>query len=123
MTTRFCISCGNKIARKIPHTQKKTKSTRKKCYNCSPPVQYHENHKSERRKRKEILVKMLGGHCVECGYCKSLPALSFHHIHPESKKFDMSNGGLMQEWDIVVKEANKCELLCLNCHAELNNGM
>jgi hypothetical protein len=76
----------------------------------------------ERRKRKEKLVKMLGGCCVKCGYKKCLSALSFHHIDPKTKSFELShNGNLLHDWDIVVKEAMKCELLCLNCHSEQDN--
>lgn len=75
----------------------------------------------ERRRRKEILVKMLGGCCKKCGYKESLAALSFHHVNPKTKEFDLShNGNLLHDWDIVVKEALKCEILCLNCHASLN---
>ena len=77
----------------------------------------------ERRIRKEKLVKMLGGKCVKCGYKKSLVALSFHHLDPKTKLFDLShNGNLLHSWDEVVREAKKCELLCLNCHAETDNN-
>jgi len=66
---------------------------------------------------------MLGGRCAQCGYNKSIRALSFHHKNPEDKSFDISNNGnMMQAWEIVVEEAKKCELLCLNCHAEYHNG-
>ena len=125
MTAKYCKGCGNKIPRKIPHTEKKTNKSRQFCFNCSPlkPKSTHaKEHQSERRRRKEALVKMLGGCCVECGYCKSITALSFHHKSPKNKSFDIShNGCLMQDWDIVVVEARKCELLCLNCHAEYHN--
>ena len=30
-------------------------------------------------------------------------------------------GNLMGDWDEVVREAKKCELLCLNCHREYHN--
>ena len=124
--TKICKGCGNKIPRKIPHTGKKTKSTRKFCYNCSPvrlPQNNHSSeHKSERRRRKEYLVKMLGGHCSECGYNKSISALSFPHKDTKTKCFDISNNGnLMGEWEEVLEEAKKCKLLCLNCHAEFND--
>lgn len=77
----------------------------------------------ERHKRKEKLVKMLGGCCRKCGYKKSLAALSFHHKDPSTKLFDLShNGNLLHSWDEVVKEALKCELLCLNCHVEIHNN-
>jgi len=123
--TKFCKGCGNKIPRKIPHTDRKTNQSRQLCFNCSPfksPTKYPNEHKSERRRRKEALVKMLGGHCAKCGYHKSMGALSFHHINPKNKCFDISNNGnMMQDWDLVQKEARKCELLCLNCHSELNS--
>jgi len=77
---------------------------------------------SERRKRKAHLVKMLGGKCIQCGYNKSLSALSFHHVNPKEKLFDLShNGNLLHDWKEVVAEALKCQLLCLNCHAEVDN--
>jgi len=120
---RFCKRCGEKIPRKIPHTGKKTKVTRKSCYNCSPVRQPKNDnpkeYKSERRKRKESLIKILGGKCSECGYHKSISALSFHHKYPKKKKFDISNNGnLMKDWIVVLREAKKCKILCLNCHSE-----
>lgn len=127
MTTRYCNSCGNKIPRNYKTQDgrtKKTQKNRKRCFNCSPSKlksNHPPEHKSERRKRKEHLVKMLGGHCSKCGYHKSIGALSFHHKNPKKKSFDISNNGnMMQDWDIVKREALKCELLCLNCHAELH---
>ena len=76
---------------------------------------------AERRRRKAKLIKMLGGCCAKCGYKKSLEALSFHHINPKEKLFDLShNGNLLHSWDEVVSEAKKCQVLCLNCHSELN---
>ena len=127
MTTRYCKDCGNKIPRNCETEDgrtKKTKKNRKRCYNCSPlkPKEKHpKEHKSERRRRKELLVKLLGGHCVKCGYHKSQGALSFHHKNPKNKCFDISNNGnMMQDWNLVKNEALKCELLCLNCHAELH---
>jgi len=120
MSRRYCKTCGNKIPRLRPSTAKKTKKNRMNCYNCSPlKEQANHPHKSERRKRKETLVKILGGHCAKCGYHENVRALSFHHKCPEKKQFDISsNGNLMQDWEIVLKEALKCQLLCLNCHAE-----
>ena len=130
MTARYCKGCGRKIPRnfKTPDGRtKKTKKTRQFCFNCSPlrqPKNHHsEEHKSERRRRKEYLVKMLGGHCAKCGYHQSISALSFHHKDPKTKLFHISNNGcLMQDWNMVLSEAKKCILLCLNCHAELHNG-
>ena len=122
MSKIHCLSCGNQIPRHIPHSAKKTKQTRRRCYNCSPVRVKHSGSKSERRKRKETLVKMLGGRCSKCGYDKSIRGLSFHHKDPSTKSFDISsNGHLLDDWELVLKEVRKCKLLCLNCHAELHN--
>jgi hypothetical protein len=130
MSKRYCRVCGGAIPRQYETPDgriKKTNKKRKTCFNCSPmkdslakprPIEY----RTERKKRKAKLVKMKGGKCTICGYSNSLQALSFHHRDPSQKKFDISsNGGLMKDWNVVVAEANKCDLLCLNCHAELHN--
>ena len=77
--------------------------------------------KEERHRRKAILVKMLGGKCSVCGYNKSIKALSFHHKNQSEKLYDIShNGNLLRHWDRVLVEVKKCDLLCLNCHAEIH---
>jgi len=118
---RYCRKCGNKIPRKYVNdsgNSKKTSRDRKYCYVCRPIT----SEISERKRRKELLVKMLGGHCIRCGYSKCIEALSFHHKNQSEKSFDIShNGGILNDWDMVVKEAKKCELLCLNCHSETHN--
>jgi hypothetical protein len=85
----------------------------------------HQNYVSQKRRgydRKAELVAMKGGKCSICGYSKNSSALCFHHIDPKIKSFPIdirrcSNSS----WDNLIKEANKCMLLCLNCHAELHN--
>lgn len=130
MSAKYCRRCGNKIPRKYqsPNGEyRKTKQSRRICYNCAPvktPANNHHAHRKERRRRKEILVEMLGGKCVRCGYDKSLVALSFHHVNPAKKCFDIShNGSLLRDWDELVAEAKKCELLCLNCHSEVEEAI
>ena len=116
--------CGTRIPYKVVLNGKehKTPSSRKYCYACRPRKgKIVKKTSSKRRKRKMQLVKMLGGKCVHCGYKRSITAISFHHLYPKDKCFDISNGGLMKGWKELIQEAKKCELLCLNCHAELHN--
>jgi len=124
MSAKYCKRCGNKIPRKYQASNgelRKTKPSRRVCYSCAPlksPSNNHSAHRKERRRRKQILVEMLGGKCSNCGYKRSVVALSFHHIDPSKKCFDIShNGSLLRDWDELVAEAKKCSLLCLNCHA------
>ena len=81
--------------------------TKTKCASCRGKI--------VRYQRKYKLVQMLGGACVYCGYNKSLAALSFHHKDPSAKKFTIS-GNHARAWKSLRQEAQKCELVCCNCH-------
>lgn len=74
--------------------------------------------KAGRLRKKKELVERFGGECSECGFADCLRALSFHHKDPYEKEFGLSSDNLMKAWDTVVAEAQKCELLCANCHAQ-----
>ena len=58
------------------------------------------------------LKEKFGGACVACGYDKNYAALDFHHVLPTEK----SHGVNASEKGLV--EADKCVLLCRNCHAD-----
>ena len=68
------------------------------------------------RRMKVKAVEYKGGKCQECGYCKSLAALTFHHRNPEEKDFSIS--GRVVKWEKLKPELDKCDLLCSNCHLE-----
>jgi hypothetical protein len=74
------------------------------------------------RQRKLKLIELLGGQCAECGYRRNFSALEFHHVAPALKEFQLDMRSLANlQWEIVLKEAVKCRLLCANCHAEHHN--
>lgn len=66
------------------------------------------------------LKQQAGGKCSRCGYDKCLAALHFHHTDPTQKSHTISercgNIGIIR----LKREADKCILLCANCHAELH---
>lgn len=76
-----------------------------------------------RRIVKEKIVKLHGGKCIICGYNKYIGALQFHHLDPTIKSFPLSVRGLTRAFYLIEKEANKCVLLCANCHAEVENNV
>lgn len=76
-----------------------------------------------RRRKKERLVELFGGKCKLCGYKKYAGALDFHHLDPRAKVFALSVKGLSYSWDSLVREAEKCVLVCKNCHTELEAGL
>ncbi len=76
-----------------------------------------------RRRAKEILVAEAGGACVLCGYDRCTWALQFHHLDPGEKRFHLAAGGVTRALSTLREEAEKCVLLCANCHAEVEAGL
>lgn len=75
-----------------------------------------------RLKVKADLVALFGGKCKRCGYSKSKRALAFHHRDRSMKKFQIC-GPTVLGWAKLVAEAEKCDLLCANCHAEVEDEL
>lgn len=90
-------------------------------YRCTKCRQ--ERVAERRRKVKEILVQEHGGSCRMCGYKKYMGALHFHHLNPKEKRMELSVRGMTLGIDKLREEANKCILLCANCHAEVEGGI
>ncbi len=76
-----------------------------------------------RRKVKAILVEEAGGACCICGFDRNMRALHFHHLDPSQKRHEINAKGVAIALDKLRVEAQKCVLLCSNCHAEVEDGM
>ena len=71
-----------------------------------------------RKRTKMKLVEYKGGKCQFCGYNRCIKALDFHHINPLEKEFELTS--VNRKWDTLRKEADKCLMLCSNCHREIH---
>ena len=78
---------------------------------------------ARRRKLKAMVVEYRGGQCMICGYNRSFWALDLHHRNAKKKDFGLSVRGLTRSWEKIKKEADKCILLCANCHREIHAGL
>ena len=76
-----------------------------------------------RRKLKQMLIEYKGGVCVLCGYKKYAGAFDLHHLDHSRKEFGLSVRGLTRSWKKLKAEANKCALVCANCHREIHGGV
>lgn len=75
---------------------------------------------AERRiKHKSRLLGLTERKCARCGYNEFLAALDFHHVDPRSKEFKMGNLVGAKNFDLALKEADKCVVLCTCCHRGL----
>lgn len=75
-----------------------------------------------RREAKRRLIERAGGACQICGYDRYPGALQFHHLDPAEKEFSISREGVTRRFSELEAEADKCVLLCANCHAEVEVG-
>jgi len=74
-------------------------------------------------RRKIKLIEIVGGGCKHCGYAANISALHFHHIDASEKSFKLGARILSnRSWDAILQEAQKCKLLCANCHSEIHNS-
>lgn len=72
---------------------------------------YQRKKREERRKR---INEILGNKCAICG---STEQLVCDHIDPQTKSFNICDK-ITANWDILLEELKKCQLLCFNCHVE-----
>tara|TARA_B100001996_G_C18318396_1_gene461547 strand:- start:55 stop:564 length:510 start_codon:yes stop_codon:yes gene_type:complete len=65
--------------------------------------------------RRSMCEARLGNACARCGTTKG--PFQFDHIKPEDKEFTIA-GKLRIKIDKLLKEVDKCQLLCGDCHLE-----
>lgn len=78
-----------------------------------------EKKKLKRLKRRKKLVKMSNGRCHDCG--KIFPDVVFDFHHVEAKEFTLNSCSMDRSWKSIVKEWEKCIMLCANCHRICHN--
>ena len=79
--------------------------------------EYHRNYSREYyHTRKNELLFRLGNKCAVCGISEGL---TFDHIDPLKKSFNISHL-LNRSKEDTDLELTKCQLLCRKCHIEKN---
>jgi len=99
-----------------------------KKYNKKNPInrkvindRYHKQYKIENANWKEQMMEHIGQHC--CKHCgeSHLATLSFHHRNLAEKSFKLSWAYThYYSLESMKKEAEKCDLVCANCHQKLH---
>ena len=101
-----CKRCGDTE----PDNFYKSNGAKTKCKKCHT-MEVHQR----KRDMKDKAVEYLGGKCLDCGVEGNPWIYDFHHRNPEEKEFNWGNHGT-SNWDNLVVELDKCDLLCANCH-------
>lgn len=133
---KYCLSCS-------PYKQHNTKQIHKNstvcgdlvvCKICKKEFIYDRSKghglsicngckiRTRRRKLKVRMVERKGGSCQKCGYNRSFRALHFHHLESAEKDANISTL-YHKSWDFIIKELNKCILVCSNCHTEIHEKL
>jgi hypothetical protein len=107
---------------RVPHNKPKNLNYRKfvdkKYY-----LEHREKIYDQKRRRvtlyKKEFTNLLGGKCSICGYDKCIAALEFHHKagNKENLISVMFNAASKEK---ILKEVNKCILVCANCHRDIH---
>lgn len=128
--------CGTMIKSKDRYGRNKSYENGHNKRKYDDPTQYkrewNHKHREDRqalktlfgRKRKEELVLLKGGKCKMCGveYTKENTAIfDFHHRDKNSREFRLNTTTLINtNMKAILKELEKCDLLCANCHRLLH---
>lgn len=130
---KYCLDCspfGSRNTRKLEITY--PEQLKVICKICLRPFIYNKkkNHRKNmcgscaviqwRRRTKQKAVDYKGGKCTLCGYSKCLRNLTFHHLNPSEKSFQIC---CTLGWERIKKELDKCILVCCRCHGEIEEGL
>jgi hypothetical protein len=64
--------------------------------------------------RTQYLIEFFASHpCVDCGETDSV-VLEFDHL--ADKEFDVGRALPYRNWQSILEEIEKCEVVCRNCH-------
>jgi hypothetical protein len=114
----LCVVCAKSL------TGRQTSFCSRQCKNNFTNNR-HQNYITQQergRQRRQSLIRQKGGCCQRCQYSCNGAALAFHHLDPAIKSFGIDLRKCSNtSWATLVSEAEKCLLLCLNCHAEIHN--
>ena len=131
--TKVCAKCGRELPVEEFVWKNKEKGIRaprcKECDRESKRISYRKyfdenkdlfrtRSKIYRKDRLEYINSLKSGGCVCCGET-DVDCLDFHHINPKLKEFEIASATDFSK-DKIKAEADKCVVLCANCHRKLH---
>lgn len=114
----ICRDCDNKRGREYFHDHKE---------------EYRDYRRKQRHKRQKLVQSYKAVPCMDCGVEYPYYVMDFDHRNPEEKEFliaaagygmttngknrGLKGGGGVSE-ERLLKEMQKCDVVCSNCHRE-----
>ena len=132
---RICFRCKRELPDELFCKDRRRKDgLSNKCKECQSfyskehykkrPWRYKEISKARKEKVVSFVREFKSERgCYACGYNRHPEALDLHHLDPSSKEYSISTliSNRVCE-DVIIKELEKCIVLCSNCHRELHAG-
>ena len=137
---KFCLACSPLFGRNTKNLNA-DKSVARKCPRCiriKPVSEFYKRRDGrasvycipcsaadslERQiafKNRAMLYK--GGKCIRCGFTGPAVCFDFHHRDRSGKEACLNIIG-KRKWDRAVKELDKCDLVCSNCHRIIEHAL
>lgn len=110
-----------------PHSLKDKAFCSNPCYYTGMPYKYKEDQYKAMNRHRQMnrvyLVEYLLNHPCACGE-SDVRVLEFHHVDPDEKSYDIARAvsGSTRSWKTILKEIEKCIVLCSNCHQKETVG-
>ena len=115
MDTKICTKCH----RELPLTSFYSRGDGKLRSDCKECHKGYVNDKYKERKSQVNEIKE-GFGCQKCGDTRPY-VLDFHHIDPTIKDHDIARMSTNKSnIEDILKEIEKCVVLCSNCHREFH---
>lgn len=131
MDTKYCNKCSQHLPLSAFNKNKAKKDgLASSCRECQKVVKnrHYQNNKAKVRannaarnksyeieNKRNVIEYLLNNPCANCGET-DIRKLEFNHVKPGKYK-NVSSMYKNHPWPVVLKEINKCEVLCSNCHA------
>lgn len=107
----YCLDCGEIVPSKF---YGRMKQVCRRCWNIRTV---------QRTKETTTRIReFMGGRCRICNFDKYPVALEMHHLDRSTKDRDFHHMRCWS-WQRLLGEAEKCVLLCSNCHAAVHAGL
>lgn len=121
---KICKVCG--LLKHHNYRDKKKGTFQSRCKECQSKQSHshYERNKQayvkkankHRKSVREVVRKLKEVPCADCGVQYPYYVMQFDHL--EDKKYHLSEAEQHAGVISVLEEAEKCEVVCANCHAE-----
>jgi hypothetical protein len=113
--SKHCKRCDTIKEAKEFYRRRKGNDLSSYCKPCT------NNQTIERQREFKLkCIEYKGGECSRCGYKKCAAALDFHHTDSTQKDISIAKMRHTKFDERVIKELDKCILVCSNCHREIH---